>query len=71
MEYKEIREMDGITDALKNLRQAIEDQADFHCTSVTVFFNCEGYDVTQTHRTADNLKESGISMRNVKGEWIK
>jgi len=36
-----------------------------------VFFNCEGYDVTQTHRTADNLKESGISMRNVKGEWIK
>ena len=63
--------MDGITEELNNLRAAIEDQADYYCTSVTVFFNCEGYDVTQTHRTAENLKESGISMRNVKGEWIK
>ena len=63
--------MKGIREALNNLREAIEGQADYFCTSVTVFFNCEGCDITQTYSTPEDLRESGISMRNVKGEWIK
>jgi hypothetical protein len=63
--------MSEIIEAVKKLKEAIESNSDDCCTSVTVFFNCEGYNINQYYRTSDQLIESGVSMRNVRGEWIR
>lgn len=60
-----------LAQALKSLRDVLQQEAHQHCTSVNVFFNCEGYRVVQNARTPGSLKRDGISMRNLRGEWIK
>jgi hypothetical protein len=60
-----------IKKAVENLRNALIVHGDDECTTMTVFFNCEGYEISYNHRTADDLKNDGISMRNVRGDFIK
>jgi hypothetical protein len=57
--------------ALKDLREVLQEEAHDHCTSSTVFFNCDGYQLSHTTRTPGSLCRDGISMRNIKGEFIK
>ena len=61
----------SIEEAIGNLQQAISDYGDGDCTSIKLFFNCEGMELTVNKRTADQLKAADISMRNVRGEFIK
>lgn len=51
----------------EELKIALQDQ---ECASLSIFVNCEGVRVEKTTRTAKSLKESCISMRNIKGDWI-
>ena len=40
-------------------------------TSINIFINSDGYEVTETNRSPESLKSDGISMRNVFGEYVK
>lgn len=59
-----------IKEAINNLQELISDYAEKDCTSIKLFFNCEGLELTINKRTPDQLNAAGISMRNVRGEWI-
>lgn len=39
-------------------------------TLIKIFITSEGYEIDETHRTAEGLKRDGISMRNVFGQFI-
>ncbi len=60
-----------IKEAINNLQEAISDYADNEITTIKLFFNCEGMELTINKRTPDQLKSAGVSMRNVRGEFIK
>jgi len=60
-----------IKEAIDNLQEAISDYGDNDCAYIKLFFSCEGMELTVSKRTADQLKATGISMRNVRGEFIK
>lgn len=60
-----------IKEAINNLQELISDYAEKDCVSIKLFFNCEGLELTVNKRTADQLDQAGISMRNVRGEFIK
>ena len=60
-----------IVEKIKELKEAICDFGDAECININLFFNCEGLEITTKERTADQLKSQGISMRNVRGEFIK
>jgi len=64
--------MNGKTaQALKTLRDALQEEANEHCVAVHACFNCEGYTIDYRTRTPGSLKRAGISMRNLRGEFIK
>jgi hypothetical protein len=52
------------------LMQYLRDHSPDTLTSVNIFINATGMTVTTTHKSADDLKIDGISMRNIKDEWI-
>tara|TARA_R100001086_G_scaffold225895_3_gene144362 strand:- start:610 stop:867 length:258 start_codon:yes stop_codon:yes gene_type:complete len=62
----------------RDLQQAISDlrkkAADFYgpnAVSCKIFFNGDEFQVDVSYRTADDLRRSGISMRNLAGDFIK
>jgi len=55
---------DYVTDKLKSITHK-------DCASVKIFMNCEGMRIEQNIRNHKDLKESGYTMRNIRGEWIK
>jgi|AATN01.1.fsa_nt_gi hypothetical protein len=60
-----------LSQALKNLRDVLQQEVHEQCTSVTVVFNCEGHTIVYNTRTPASLKHDGIRMRNLCGEWVK
>ena len=40
-------------------------------TSISIFINSDGYEITETNRSPESLKSVGISMRNVFREYIR
>ncbi len=56
-----------IDEFVKMIREASPDNV----VSFQLFINSEGHDLKQQHRTAEDLKSSGISMRNLKGDFIQ
>ncbi len=60
-----------LAQALKNLRDVLQQESHEHCISVSVFFNCQGYKIEYNMRTPGSLKRDGISMSNLRGEWVK
>ena len=40
-------------------------------TSINIFINSDGYEITETNRSPESLKSDGISMRNVLREYIE
>lgn len=60
-----------IQDAIKALRGLLEKNAPSDTSSVRLFFNCQGHVLEYETRSPESLNEDGISMRNIRGEWIK
>lgn len=60
-----------INKKLEELKEVLKDELDSHVTSVKIFINAQGVDMNIYHRTPEELKIEGVSMRNIKGEFIK
>jgi len=56
---------------ISEMVSAIEDVVSDYTVSVTIRFNYEGYEISTKQRTPKSLKKAGISMRNIKGQWIE
>jgi len=63
--------MNKIQQAIDNLENVLREHSADTVTTFNVFINCEGREVKVGSRTPDQLKAQGISMRNLKGEFIK
>jgi hypothetical protein len=64
-------ENDNKTDALmKELEDHFKATLPANCVAVRIFFNSQGYDLEYETRTAESLRSAGISMRNLRGEFI-
>lgn len=57
-------------DKIQELVNEIKSQAPADCTAIDIFLNAYSFEVKYTRRTAEQLKEDYISMKNVNGEWI-
>jgi hypothetical protein len=55
---------------INELHAALREHAPKDTTTFRLFINCEEVNVETTARTADQLKASGISMRNLAGGFI-
>ncbi len=66
----EVSVSEKIEHALKNLRDVFQEEAHEHCVGVTVFINSEGYEIKYRMQTPGSLRRAGISMRNLRGEWV-
>ena len=60
-----------IQERIAYLLEAVKTDMSSNTTSVTIFINCEGAHFESRIKTPEQLKKSGISMRNISGEWIK
>ena len=61
----------SINQKVKELKDLIASELAQTITSVSIFINCEGVEFTIKERSAESLKKSGISMRNIKGDFIR
>jgi hypothetical protein len=53
------------------LRSALIEAYGDETTSITLTLNAYGFYTQTSERTAESLKEEGVSMRNINGKWIK
>lgn len=60
-----------IDQKLAELKELLCDELSDTTTYVEIFINSQGINVNTTQRTPEELKRDGVSMRNIKGEWIK
>ena len=60
-----------LAQALKQLRDVLQAEAHDHCVAVRVLFNSQGYEIEHQTRTPGSLQRDGVSMRNLRGEWVK
>lgn len=60
-----------INQKIQELREIFSREVSKNVTSITVFINSQGAKIEINQRTPKQLKQEGISMRNVAGEWIK
>lgn len=63
--------MDKIQQAIDNLESAVREFSGNTVTTFNLFINCESVDVNISTRTHKQLSMQGVSMRNVKGDFIK
>ena len=56
-----------INDFIKKLRE----KSSSTVTSVQIFVNGSGSEIVINKRTPEELRRNGVSVRNLKGEWIK
>lgn len=57
--------------ALENLREILQRECNKRTVSVCIFVNSQGCEISYTLRSPESLKRDGISMRNIKGDFIK
>lgn len=57
--------------AIEALRNALKDEVSDDCVAVNVFFNAESHEIEFRCRTAESLQRDSISMRNLRGDWVK
>lgn len=60
-----------INEKLEELKEVIKQELDDRVVYVKIFINAQGIDMNVYHRTPEELKREGISMRNIKGDFIK
>ena len=56
---------------LKELRELCKFGASKETASITFFLNSEGWNTQIQERSIDSLQGARISMKNIKGDWIK
>jgi hypothetical protein len=59
------------TKLIEQLQKAFINECGDNAVSVNVFFSCKGVCIEITTRTPKSLKLGGISMRNLRNEFIK
>jgi|TARA_B110000908_G_C10150208_1_gene400969 hypothetical protein len=64
-----------MTDKIQELKTALQNELKKELSSetvkVTLTLNSYGFYTQIEERTAESLKTDNVSMRNIKGEWIK
>jgi uncharacterized protein (DUF488 family) len=60
-----------INSAVESLVEALREESSEHMVTFRLFVNCQGTRVETYERTPEQLKAQGISMRNLRGEFIK
>lgn len=60
-----------LKEAIKNLRDVLQNECNPHTVAVEVFINSEGCEINYKLRSPGSLKRSGISMRNICGDFIR
>lgn len=60
-----------LSDALKELRSALQDECNPHTVAVHVFINSGGYELSYKTRSPGSLKRSRVSMRNICGDLVE
>ena len=60
-----------ITKAIDDLVEALRKQSPEQMITFSVFVNCQERIVTTKERTPEQLKAAGISMRNLRGNFIQ
>ena len=59
-----------LKEAIENLRAALQNECNPHTVAVEIFINSEGSNINYKIRSPGSLKRSGISMRNICGDFI-
>jgi hypothetical protein len=59
-----------ITEAINTLVDALREESPEQMTTFRLFVNCEERIVETSERTPEQLKKAGISMRNLRGNFI-
>ncbi len=62
---------DEIQNKLEELRELLILLNNKETVGVTFFLNSNGWNTEIQDRSSDSLKNEGISMRNIKGDFIK
>lgn len=60
-----------ITNAIEALVEALRDESPEQMTTFRLFVNCEERVIETSERTPAQLKAAGISMRNLRGDFIR
>jgi len=60
-----------IKDAIEELVGILKIYAPEDCVAFELFVNSEGSEAKFRHRNPKELKENGITMKNLKGDWVK
>jgi hypothetical protein len=60
-----------INAAINALVESLREESPEQMTSFRLFVNCEERVIETSERTPDDLKAAGISMRNLRGEFIR
>ena len=60
-----------IKDAIQELVKILKIYAPDDCVAFELFVNSEGSEAKFRHRNAQELKDNAISMKNLKGEFVK
>ena len=53
------------------LREAYKEESSDETVKVTLTLNSYGFFTQTEERSLDSLKDQGVNMRNLKGDWIK
>lgn len=60
-----------LTKALDALQEVLKDESTATCSNITVAFSAQGYIVSCTYQDPRELRDDGVSMKNLKGLWIE
>jgi hypothetical protein len=60
-----------ILEKCQELKKLCETELSDKVVMLKVYINAAGVDINVEHRLPEDLKREGISMRNIKGDFIK
>lgn len=60
-----------LTKALDALQEIVKNESTETCSSVTVTFSAQGYTISYQTQDPRELRDDGVSMKNLKGLWIE
>jgi hypothetical protein len=62
---------DKIQQAIIDFHEVLKGELGSNVTAVKVFISNHEYDFDVMAKSPAQLKQEGVSMRNIRGEWIK
>lgn len=61
----------NIRQAITHLVKTLREESPLETVSFNLFVNCQEHKIEATERTPKELDNDGISMRNLRGDFIK